>query len=98
VAAGPWFAWHEDAFSLPAGATPLGHTVVGLQGFGLGASTGLQFHPEVDPAIVAGWVADGGRALADEGIDAGALLAQTARQAPAAERRAMALFDALLAV
>ena len=95
---GPWFTWHEDAFSLPAGATALGRSEAGLQGFRLGSSTGLQFHPEVDPAIVARWVQDGGRALADEGIDAPSLLEQTARLAPAAERRAMALFDALLPV
>jgi GMP synthase-like glutamine amidotransferase len=96
VVAGPWFAWHEDAFSLPSGATPLARSAAGLQGFRLGTSTGLQFHPEVDPAIVARWIRDGGRALADEGIDAAALLERTAHLAPQAERRAMALFDALL--
>jgi GMP synthase-like glutamine amidotransferase len=96
IAPGPWFTWHEDAFSLPAGATPLARSAAGLQGFRLGASTGLQFHPEVDPEIVAGWVRGGGRALADAGIDAAALLERTARLAPRAERRAMALFDALL--
>ncbi len=96
VEPGPWFAWHEDAFSLPDGATPLASSAAGLQGFRLGSSTGLQFHPEVDAAIVGRWVGDGERALADEGIDVAALLEQTARLAVQAARRALALFDALL--
>jgi GMP synthase-like glutamine amidotransferase len=96
VARGPWFSWHEDGFALPPGATELARSRAGVQAFRTGRSVGLQFHPEVDPAIVGSWVRDGGRALADEGIDAAALLDQTARLAPAAGRRAMALFDALL--
>ena len=95
---GPWFAWHEDTFTLPPGATELARSGAGLQAFRAGRSVGLQFHPEVDPPIVAGWAQDGGRALADAGIDAAALLEQTARLAPAAEDRAIALFDALLRV
>jgi hypothetical protein len=43
-------------------------------------------------------VEDGRRTLADAGIDAAALLEQTARLAPAAGDRAIALFDALLSV
>ena len=71
-------------------------STAGVQAFQAGPSVGLQFHPEVDAAIVDRWVRDGGRALADEGIDAAALLDQTTRLAPAAGQRAMALFDALL--
>ena len=52
----------------------------------------------MDPAIVGRWVGDGERALADEGIDAAALLERTTQLAGEAERRAMALFDALLPV
>ena len=96
VERGPWFAGHEDAFTLPPGAAELARSPAGVQGFRAGRSVGLQFHPEVDPQIVGAWVRDGGRALADEGIDAAALLDQTARLAPAAAGRARALFDALL--
>jgi GMP synthase-like glutamine amidotransferase len=95
---GPWFAWHEDAFTLPPGATELARSGAGVQGFRAGRSVGLQFHPEVDPPIVGSWVQDGRRTLADAGIDAAALLEQTARLAPAAGDRAIALFDALLSV
>lgn len=96
VPPGPWFAWHNDTFTLPPGAVELARSPVCPHAFRAGRSVGLQFHPEVDAAIVGRWVRDGGRALADEGIDAAALLDQTARLAPAAGRRAMALFDALL--
>jgi GMP synthase-like glutamine amidotransferase len=94
---GPWFSWHEDAFTLPPGATELARSPAGVQGFRAGRSVGLQFHPEVDPAIVGRWVRDGGRRLAGEGIDAAGLLDQTARLAPDAARRARALFESLLA-
>jgi GMP synthase-like glutamine amidotransferase len=97
LAPGPWFAWHEDAFSVPPGATELARSAVGPQAFALGTSVGLQFHPEVDAAIVARWVADGRRQLATERIDERALLAETERCAPTARGRAFALFDAVVA-
>jgi GMP synthase-like glutamine amidotransferase len=96
VGRGPWFAWHEDAFTPPAGATELARSGAGVQAFRAGRSVGLQFHPEVDAPIVGDWVKDGGRTLAEAGIDAAALLEQTARLAPAAGDRAIALFDTLL--
>jgi GMP synthase-like glutamine amidotransferase len=96
LAPGRWFAWHEDAFSVPPGAQELARTAVGPQAFALGASVGLQFHPEVDASIVARWVDDGGRQLATERIDERGLLAETERAAPSARLRALALFDAVL--
>ncbi|MGN6152954.1 MAG: type 1 glutamine amidotransferase [Lysobacteraceae bacterium] len=45
--------WHEDAFTVPPGATMIavgtGHPV---QGFRHGSRVGLQFHPEWDDALV----------------------------------------------
>jgi GMP synthase-like glutamine amidotransferase len=96
LAPGPWFAWHEDTFSVPAGARELARTAVGPQAFALGRSVGLQFHPEVDAAIVSGWVDGGRRQLVSERIDERALLAETERAAPTAGARARALFDAVL--
>ena len=96
LAPGPWFAWHEDTFSVPAGASELARTAVGPQAFALGRSVGLQFHPEVDAAIVGGWVDGGRRQLATERIDERGLLAETEHAAPAARMRALALFDAVL--
>jgi GMP synthase-like glutamine amidotransferase len=91
---GPWLTWHEDGLALPAGAQALARSAAGVQAFAAaGGSVGLQFHPEVTPAIVADWI-DGDRgALAAAGIDAGDLRAETERLAPDARQRAFALFD-----
>jgi GMP synthase-like glutamine amidotransferase len=94
---GPWFAWHEDAFELPDGARPLARSPSGIHAFAVDASVGVQFHPEVTPAIVGDWI-DGDRGdLAAARIDATALRAQTARLAGAARVRAFALFDRVAA-
>jgi len=51
------FQWHEDAFELPAGATVLADSPRdSLQAFRMGASVGLQFHPEVSLETLAIWV------------------------------------------
>jgi GMP synthase-like glutamine amidotransferase len=55
---GRWFTWHEDVFTLPPGAEELARAGSGLQAFAVGPSVGLQFHPEVTPAIVDDWLAD----------------------------------------
>jgi GMP synthase-like glutamine amidotransferase len=93
IAPGPWFAWHEDTFSVPPGAHALGRSPAGPQAFARGVSVGVQFHPEVDEAIVERWVNDGRRQLAAVRVDEQRLLAETARCAPDARRRAFALFD-----
>jgi GMP synthase (glutamine-hydrolysing) len=54
---GPWLAWHFDAITAPAGAELLARNADALQAFRLGRSLGVQFHPEVTPAIW-GWWAD----------------------------------------
>ena len=49
--------WHCDTFSLPPGAQTLASSQrCRQQGFRLGRAIGLQFHPEVDAAIVRSWV------------------------------------------
>jgi GMP synthase (glutamine-hydrolysing) len=51
------FQWHQDSFDLPPGGLHLaGSTGCPFQAFRFGAGAyGLQFHPEVDSAIVASW-------------------------------------------
>ncbi len=50
------FEWHNDSFTIPPGAVPLaGSATCPGQAFRLGRAWGLQFHPEVDEAIVAAW-------------------------------------------
>lgn len=50
------FQWHNDSFDPPLDATHLAtSTVCPGQAFRLGSAWGVQFHPEVNRTIVAGW-------------------------------------------
>jgi GMP synthase (glutamine-hydrolysing) len=91
--AGTWFAWHFDTFSAPPGARELGRTQAALQGFAVGPHMGLQFHPEVTPAIVDDWISAGGRDLERQRLDAAAIRERTATEAERARVAAFALFD-----
>jgi GMP synthase-like glutamine amidotransferase len=97
ISDGPWFEWHYDSFTLPPGAKLLADTDVGPQAYVVGRSLGLQFHPEVTPEIVEGWVrahreAGGG----DVGVELDAVLEETDRRAAAVRVATMRLFDRFL--
>jgi GMP synthase-like glutamine amidotransferase len=78
IDAGPWFQWHFDRFTLPAGIPVLARTALASQAFTVGRSLGLQFHPEVTPCVLECWLDNGGTAeLAAQRIDAGELLARS---------------------
>ena len=95
---GPWFEWHFDRFTVPPGATVVARDASGaVQAFRAGASVGLQFHPEADEPIIGGWVRGGRAALDRNGLQAEAILRQTAACADEARRRAYVLFDAVAA-
>ncbi|HEY3020559.1 MAG TPA: type 1 glutamine amidotransferase [Solirubrobacteraceae bacterium] len=81
---GPWLAWHDDEVLAPPGARVLAANDSGVQAYRAGRHAGIQFHPEVTPAIVAGW----------KGTPE--LVAETERRADEARERAFALFAALL--
>ena len=50
------FQWHNDSFTVPPGASRLASSVVCPgQAFRVGNAWGVQFHPEVDGAILAAW-------------------------------------------
>ncbi|HEX7298251.1 MAG TPA: type 1 glutamine amidotransferase [Solirubrobacteraceae bacterium] len=91
--AGRWFTWHEDVFTVPPGARELARAPSGPQAFVLGASVGLQFHPEVTPAIVEGWMAGNGAVVPEPE----SVRHETARRAKEARDRAFALFDRVAA-
>ncbi|MHC9296916.1 type 1 glutamine amidotransferase [Mycobacterium sp. LTG2003] len=57
VPGGPWFQWHFDRWTLPPGATEIARTAQASQAFVLGRSLALQFHPELDLALLDGWLA-----------------------------------------
>lgn len=52
------FEWHEETFTLPAGAVPLFNgDCIGNQGFLHRGCLAVQFHPEVTEEIIHEWVA-----------------------------------------
>ncbi len=63
VETGPWFQWHHDRWVAPDGARTLARTRLADQAFVLGRSLAVQFHPELTPSMLAGWLANGGRRL-----------------------------------
>jgi GMP synthase-like glutamine amidotransferase len=94
VEPGPWFQWHSDRWRLPPGITAFARTPLAGQAFVAGRALGLQFHPELTPAMLDGWLRNGGDAhLTAHGIDADRLVAETDRLAPAAQRRARTLVE-----
>jgi len=53
---GPWFQWHYDRWTLPPGAVEVARTANASQAFVLGRALALQFHPEVDRALLEAWL------------------------------------------
>ena len=89
----PALHWHGDVFELPAGAAHLARSrATPNQAFRSGRAYGLLFHLEAIPAQVAGMA----RAFADElrraGVGSEALLEDTGRFAPEAERLGREVF------
>jgi len=78
IDAGPWFQWHFDRFTVPAGVPVLARSALADQAFRVGRTLGLQFHPELTSSVLECWLDNGGAGqLAASGVDAGALLEQT---------------------
>lgn len=96
VAAGPWFQWHLDRFSVPPGATQLAASPVGPQAFRLDRSLGVQFHPELDVDLLQRWIATDRDELTAHGVDPEALVAETAARVEDARNRTAALLDVFL--
>jgi GMP synthase-like glutamine amidotransferase len=80
IGPGPWFQWHLDTFQPPAEATVLARSAVGPQAFVLGRTAAVQFHPEVDVAIVARWCQGGDDDLAAVGSTADQVIEATRAQ------------------
>ena len=62
--------------------------------FGIGPHVGVQFHPEITPAIVDEWIHSDAPRLAELGIDPETIRGQPNGQTTAAAERAFGLFDA----
>ena len=78
------YQWHLDVFDLPDGAVRLARSDLSEnQAFRYGERAwGLQFHPEVDAPIFAGWMQNYADAPAAVGLDRAALEAAVAAGSP----------------
>lgn len=97
VSSGPWFEFHYDRWTVPAGAREIARTAAASQAFTHGRSLAVQFHPELIAASLEGWL-NAGRAekVAADGQDPDALLAHTRAEETASRTRTAALVDAYL--
>ena len=87
------FHWHEDAFTLPPGATALASsTATPLQAFRAGAAWGIQFHPEVTQAVLAALVASGPNDVREAGADPAQLIEAAERELPRMDSWRLPLF------
>lgn len=100
---GTWIEFHDDAFTLPPGATEIARNDVCVQAFTHGAHMGVQFHPEITPDVLAQWVeswGDRGRVAVEAEFDLAGLVAELdgrAADSAAACRHLVARFCARLA-
>ncbi len=91
---GPWFEYHHDVFSIPAGAVELARNEVGSQAFRVGRALAVQFHPELDAGHLTVWFETGDEArLQDSGIDTVAVMKETREREADARRRVRELVD-----
>jgi len=96
---GPWFQWHSDRWVLPDGIPALATTGTAEQAFTAGRSMGVQFHPELTPQMLDGWLTNGGRQQARVlGLDPDQLAAETAARSGEACLRAKRLVSAFLSL
>jgi GMP synthase-like glutamine amidotransferase len=98
ISKGPWFQYHWDRWTTPAGATEIARTDIGPQAFTFGRTLALQFHPEIDPYVLDLWLEmEGGRAEVEgEGVVVQELRRQTRAQESDSNKRAYDLVDQFL--
>jgi GMP synthase-like glutamine amidotransferase len=99
IPAGPWLEFHGDRCVPPPQARLLARNDVGVQAFSLGRHLAVQFHPEVDAALLKAWLDAGGRAEVERaGQDPDQFLAQTLAEEPAARDRADRLVESAIRI
>ncbi len=90
---GVWMQFHDDAFTLPAGAEPLARNGVGLQAFVCGPHLAVQFHPEITPEVFDAWAVS----EPDSGASVAELRAEIVARAEASTAACRALITAFCA-
>ncbi len=97
VESAPWFQWHFDTWTVPPHAREIARNGNASQAFRLRRNLAVQFHPEVDSAILDGWLGNGGAESARSvGIDPQDLIARTAADAARARGQADRLVRSFL--
>jgi GMP synthase (glutamine-hydrolysing) len=99
----PSFQWHSWAVDPPPGAQVLARSAACAQAYRLAERAwGIQFHAEVSPETVAGWIADAEVDDADDvreaAVDLTALRERTARELPAWNELGRGLCERFLAL
>ncbi len=98
VPRGPWFQWHFDRWTLPPDAAEVSRNPQASQAFVLGTSLALQFHPELDRALLLRWLADDRDGdVAKLGVDERELLTRTDELQVDAARRVHQLVRGFIA-
>src|ERR1700754_22231 len=88
VPGGRWFQWHFDRWTLPPGATEIARTANSSQAFVLGRALALQFHPEIDNALLDLWLGeDRDGEVVDSGLSHDEIRDRTTQLADDAGRR-----------
>ena len=90
---GPWMEYHYDACRLPPGAVALAANAHGLQAYRLGSALAVQFHPDVDRAVVKRWSVESADELEGLGLSAAWMVEDAEAHADAARVAALALFN-----
>jgi GMP synthase-like glutamine amidotransferase len=97
VSTGPWFQFHYDRWQLPAEALEVARNSAASQAFVSARNLGVQFHPELTPEMLTGWLQSGGRELViADGQDPDILLAHTVAEQTSAKERTNQLVDTFL--
>lgn len=87
--------WHSDTVDLPAGATLLASSdVTPVQAFRAGSAVGVQFHPELDAALLDLWLRTPDMVAGLDEHEVDAIRADGARHLPALAGPAAAAFGA----
>ncbi len=96
IDARPWFQWHNDRFEPPPGATILATSARSCQGFSVGRTIAVQFHPEVTAEIVERWISVGDADLVRNSVDAASMLGRTVTEVQSSRSGAHRLVDMVL--
>lgn len=96
VPSGPWWAFHSDVIDPPPDARVVARNTCGVQAFEVPGALGVQFHPEVRPAVLEEWLERVPDMAAAAGVPAPELVAVAVAREDEARAAAYALVDDFL--